>query len=228
MASAAAQRPASGSGSHQHDDRRTGQGCADPGAWFDIRPDRDSNARPMSSSATSPSRTPPTASRPGSRPTARPATGTRLRRHLGAQRDARLDRPQHVPRPTTRMSGCRLLRPPVPGARRPRRRHQRIRLRDGVLEPLPDHDKVMLIGSSDSAGRPQAARDPAPQLLRGRRTTGAAGAVRPGARLQQLLQDPAPADLWLHLGRRRESQIYAENNFFVTDKSVARRTSSSG
>lgn len=110
----------------------------------------------------------------------------------GVNDDARLDRPQHAGR--RRQPGLRsaaLLRPSVPGARRPARHRPRLELRHPLLEP-PERPRQ---GDPDRQHRQpgqvrragQAQGHPAPQPLRPARAARATGALRPGARLQQLL-----------------------------------------
>ena len=83
-----------------------------------------------------------------------------------------------------------LLRRALPGARRPARHHQRLGPGHGLVEPLPrprqDHAD-RLVRQRDRRSR-QAARDAASQSVRRHRPARAARALRPGARLQQLLR----------------------------------------
>ena len=83
------------------------------------------------------------------------------------------------------------LRRAVPSARRPDRHHQRVRPRDRVVERVPQPRQShadRLIGQRADRRR-EAARDPAPQSVRGARPARTSRALRPGPSLQQLLQD---------------------------------------
>ena len=104
-----------------------------------------------SSSATSPSKTPTTASRPGRPPMARWAPGTRDYDAISL-RDT-----DHVwidhntfrgPGDTSDSWAPNYFGVLLPAARRAAGHHQRLGPGDGLVEPLRNHDKVMLIGSS--------------------------------------------------------------------------------
>ena len=147
-----------------------------------------------------------------------------VRFHFAAQRRPRVGRPQYLRGPRNRRRDpAAVLRRAVPGARRAARHHQRLRLRDRLLEPLPQPrqaDAHRLVRQRPRRPR-QAARDAPPQPVRRHRPARPARSLRAGARVQQLLQDRAAArPTGIRWGVGIESAIYAENNFFKTDKTV--------
>ena len=83
-----------------------------------------------------------------------------------------------------------------------------------------NHDKTMLIGSSDTRRRGpwQVARDPASQLVRQHRPARAARALRAGPLYNNFYDLRATPNYVYSWGVGIESAIFAEENFFLADR----------
>ena len=103
-----------------------------------------------------------------------------------------------------RLAGADLLRTAVPAPRRAARHHQGLRPGDRLLQQLlrPRQDDADRLDQHGGRRRRQAAGHHAPQPVRQRRTARAAGPVRPGRRVRQLLLRHRRGHLHLLVGHR--------------------------
>ena len=85
------------------------------------------------------------------------------------------------------------------------------------MNRFTDHDKTMLIGSTNTPGlrRRQAEGHHAPQPVRRRCSQAPARAVRTGRRLQQPLPHPGAEPYEYAWGVGVQSALYVENNYLA-------------